>query len=348
MKQFKIIIIYLISIFVLIITNCSLENDKKDNPYINKMLFLSKKDSSYYEIYSIDSDGKNEKRLTNNDFEESFPTWNKVKTKIAFVVWNGNNYEIYTMNPDGTNQINITNNSSNDTLPSFSPDGTKIAFLSSREGNDGNDYKLYVMNCNGTNIIKIDNDFINRDWFVEQKLSWSPDNQKIAYVKNNRIFVANSDGSGTPIPLTDSSAVSFRPDWSPDGTKIVFYANEGGPPSDIVVMNQDGTNKTNLTDTPDISGNACFPGFSPDGTKILFYYGDKDIFVMDLNGQNKKNLTNNSSMKSDYPLWLNNQIVFFENAGESKDVYAFDIIKNQLIYITNTSSIDEYLFVVPR
>src|SRR5215203_5654845 len=87
---------------------------------------------------------------------------------------------------------------------------------------------------------------------------------------------------------------------SPEG-KIVFV-KQGTEPSencdeqfacdDLWVMDADGTNQTNLTDTPDT--NEGQPAWSPDGTKIAFTGpgkliednsgGLEDIYVMDADG----------------------------------------------------------------
>jgi TolB protein len=70
---------------------------------------------------------------------------------------------------------------------------------------------------------------------------------------------------------TDASGAS-SPAWSPDGSKIVYAAQEGSQEEDqslseIYVMNADGTNKQRLTTNEDFDGD---PVWSPDGTRIAF------------------------------------------------------------------------------
>ena len=56
----------------------------------------------------------------------------------------------------------------------------------------------------------------------------------------------DADGSNQT-RLTTSSEEDDGPDWSPDGTKIVFYFGIGSV-REIYVMDADGSNQARLTD----------------------------------------------------------------------------------------------------
>jgi hypothetical protein len=87
-------------------------------------------------------------------------------------------------------------------------------------------------------------------------------NGKIAFERGGEIWTMNPDGSGQ-VNLTNTSANERDPNWSPDGSKIVFKDGTRG----FFVMNADGSGVTDLGDgpTPDY-----WPAWSPDGTKIAF------------------------------------------------------------------------------
>jgi Tol biopolymer transport system component len=154
-------------------------------------------------------------------------------------------------------------------------------------------------------------------------------NGKIVFVKRdtapgdhlNDIWVMNADGTNQ-INLTNTPDVSEnQPAFSSDGTKIAFNGpgdqnNEGDILSDIWVMNADGTNETNLTNTPDVSESQ--PTWAPSGAQLAFvrYHSScdfvpkpsqcttsqPDIFVMDANGSSETNLTKSDAFETS-PDW---------------------------------------------
>jgi len=107
-----------------------------------------------------------------------------------------------------------------------------------------------------------------------------------------------------------------NPVWSPDGSKIAFASNKNGN-WDIFVVNADGTNLTQLTDSP---ANEVDPTWSPDGSMIAFISdneGEGDIYVMKADGSDVVNLTNSPSPERD-PCWTTEGSILFtslRNAG---------------------------------
>ena len=83
--------------------------------------------------------------------------------------------------------------------------------------------------------------------------------------------------------------------------KIAFSSNISGS-YDIWVMDADGSNQTNITNT---SAADRLPAWSPDGTKIVYksdvYSGS--IFVMDADGSNKTAVRMINNSKDYHPQW---------------------------------------------
>ncbi len=118
---------------------------------------------------------------------------------------------------------------------------------------------------------------------------------KIVFVHNGSLYVMNDNGRGIR-RLTDNQFWESRPRWSPDGTKIAFNRNldkKDYQKWQMFVMNADGTNQQQLTDSNEGSKNGS-PAWSPDGQHLAFSSnrsGRAEIHVMDLQSQKVTQLT---------------------------------------------------------
>ena len=112
------------------------------------------------------------------------------------------------------------------------------------------------------------------------------------------IFVINVDRTGLT-RLTDLPRPAVQPDWSPDGTKILFQYSEGTCDG-VWLMNADGTGVQQVRNC------ATHPSFGPDGKRVLASMvgvsDERDVFVIDLDTGEIRNLTNHPAHDG-YPAW---------------------------------------------
>ncbi|MEW6619142.1 MAG: hypothetical protein AB1422_07335 [bacterium] len=159
-----------------------------------------------FDIYVIDADGKNLKKLTSNPSNDEEPCWSPDGEKIVYSSFCDGNYEIFVIDKDGNNLKRLTYNSVNDFVPTWSPDGKKIAFVS--------DGMLYLMDPDGKNQVKL----TDKTQCYAADVIWSPDSKKIAFID-----VGNaSNNYNTDIYIIDISGKNLKnvtntPDWYESG-----------------------------------------------------------------------------------------------------------------------------------
>lgn len=264
-----------------------------------QIAFASNRDGDY-EIFVMNADGTNVRQLTFNNVNDDKPSWSKDGTRIAWESEVDGDFEIYVMNNDGTGQTQLTNNAVNDYGPAWNPDGSKIAFHSDEDG----DVEIFVMNSDGTNRQQVTN---NGAGATDRSATWSPDGQELIYYSDEtggrELWRANLD-TGAKTRLTNNSFYDGQPDWSLNGTGVIFGSTRMDDDSEIYIMRVDGSNVVRMTN---VSGIDDDPVWSPDGRQVAFESnrsGNFDIWIMNADGTAPINLTASSTATDWSPDWI--------------------------------------------
>lgn len=141
--------------------------------------------------------------------------------------------------------------------------------------------------------------------------------------------------AGTALRLTSDPATDWNATWSPDGSKIAFVSRKSGS-NNIWIMNADGTNQIQLTETK----NAYSPAWSPDGTKIAFECSG-DIWTINSDGTRLAQLTTSPSWEG-APSFSpdGTKIAFHTSIGGSLDILVMNSDGTNRIQLTNHPAID--------
>jgi TolB protein len=171
------------------------------------------------------------------------PAWSPDGTQILFNTnRDDGDFEVYVMNTDGTDPLRLTHQAGNDVGPMWSPDGNRIAFFSYGLRNESD---IYVMNADGSDPIRVTS--MAGDEFVPD---WSPDGSRILFETENGLHLINVDGTNlVRLSTSESRFEDLMSSWSADG-RIAFTSTRRSTFRDIFVMDEDGSNVVNFTNSP--------------------------------------------------------------------------------------------------
>ena len=250
--------------------------------------------SGFKEIYLMDYDGLNPRRITGHRSTSMSPAWSPTGDAIAYTSFVNGPPGLYLVElATGKKRPLVTSGSLN-ISPSFSPDGSRIVFSRSLEGN----VEIFTAARDGSDLRRL-----THNDAIDTNPAWSPKGGVIAFTSSRggspHIYLMDAEGTNVR-RLTFEGTYNDGAAWSPEGSLIAYASRRDGR-FQIAVTNIATQETRVLTSGP---GEHQSPAFSPDGRKIAYTStrnGSKQIFVMDLDGGNARQLTNEGN--NDMPDW---------------------------------------------
>jgi TolB protein len=247
------------------------------------MIAFASNRSGHWEIWLMDWDGANQRRITNHNALTILPSWAPDNERMVYTSFMAGTSDMYIVNRRGGGRIRLKTGLNLNTSATFSPVGNDIAFVGSVAGNpdiyvikdDGTNLRrlttsssiestpewspnggqisftsgrsgtpqIYVMDAEGTNVRRISYD---GDW--NDDATWSPNGASIAYTSrvNGRFQIRITDPTSGDTHILAGEGSNEQPSWSPDGQWITFQSNRTGK-WQVYRMRVDGTDLLQLT-----------------------------------------------------------------------------------------------------
>jgi TolB protein len=182
-----------------------------------RIAFVSTRSGSK-EIWVMDYDGHNPRRITNCNFLCLTPRWSPDNTQLAYTAYERGDgggaphtaIELYSLIMN--RRVAFPAFKGTTTTPAWSPDGTQLAFSSSSSG----DQEIYVVGRDGGRLRRLT---FSRG--VDISPAWNPrTGSQIAFVSDRsgspQIYLMDAEGANIE-RLTDGTGYAVSPSWSPNG-----------------------------------------------------------------------------------------------------------------------------------
>ncbi|MBE8163436.1 MAG: hypothetical protein HAW63_05565 [Bdellovibrionaceae bacterium] len=261
----------------------------KPGVYLSKVVASYRSPSRYKEIYTMDWDGKNKKRITFHRNLAISPSWSWNKKKLLYTAFpfhvkaRQRNPDLFIYDIKTKKRKILSYFKGVNSGGVFVPGDERV--ILSRTNSRGGSYLVEIFAKNG----KLKRYLLGKSsTSLNVEPAVSPDGKWLAYSSNKvgreMLYVMNLKNKKSK-RLTFAGRYNSSPSWSPDSKTIVFAGYSKGH-YDIFSISKDGNKLKRLTSIRAKGGrwaNNEDPSFSPDGQMVVFSSdktGFKHLYIM--------------------------------------------------------------------
>jgi len=193
----------------------------KPGIFLSQIAFASNRDGNS-EIYLMDWDGGNQRRITFHNALSILPSWSPDNDRMVYTSFTRGTSDMYIINRRGGARIRVHTALALNTSATFSPISNDIAFVGSVNGNPD----IYVIKDDGSSLRRL-----TTSSSIESTPEWSPNGRQISFTSGRsgspQIYVMDAEG-------TNVRRISFEGEWnddatwSPDGEQIAYTSRVSG------------------------------------------------------------------------------------------------------------------------
>lgn len=255
---------------------------------LKRIVFASDRESRFYQLYMIDSNGDNLERLTHTSAFDRDPHVSYDGQQVAFSSNRHGSYQIYLLDLTSRTVRQLTFGEHDQTNPIWSPNNKKILFTT----HEGSCSYLSLMNADGS-----EQTVITGKGNHHYGYGFSPDCTKLSYeaINRNRHEIYLYDlvtKKSTAIVDYDGLTDVGDPVFSPKQNIMVFTSDSlKNNRRQLYIYDDDVKHHYRITDDDQDKDD---PIFSPDGKMIAYiakWENAWNIYVMQADGSQARNIT---------------------------------------------------------
>jgi len=217
------------------IGNIGFQRNLNLNPDSSKIVFEWQSPENHStKVYIANRDGTNARELSSATYPQ--PVW--YDSDKIFIVKDDGNVELIDESGDLIQTFQPKNKNEKYWEFSLSPDRKKILLVSALPGSF--DLQTYISNTDGLNLKGNVSYYDGEDTEILTKEFWQPNGSVLLVNQNNNLYIVEGDENDKRLLYEGNAS---KPQWSPDGKKIVFVENK----NKLYSIDIDGTNLTFIT-----------------------------------------------------------------------------------------------------